>query len=172
MSTKPLEIADLDQIALLGCDNPNCDHQHEEGHPIFLKNVCHPETDGLIVTYAYGSGILTMVCPKCKDIVGEIRVHGSLPKPVKTPTGPSVTVEEFLGLVRSLSNSMWVRHWLHWNYPHRDHVHMAINAHDEHANEEIAALNLRQVPTEERFGHLFYVFQRINEDGSPYVSQL
>lgn len=54
----------------LGCAVPNCGHDHSV---LYLCSKCHLET-GLDVKYTKATGVLTIECTKCGELVTEIQV--------------------------------------------------------------------------------------------------
>jgi len=89
------------------------------------------------------------------------------------PTSPvHITASSLQNYARRLSNSSWCRHWLHWNYPCRSPVEMAINCHDENGRERVPDFDRIGIPTEVKGNHIYYLFTRVNDDGSLYESTL
>lgn len=84
-----------------------------------------------------------------------------------------MTLDELLRIVRVLSNSCFVRWWAHWNYPQKEPHQIAfcaINGKGE--PESIYEGDLRGYNKVELAGLTYYVFNRLNGDGTPYRSEL
>ena len=83
-----------------------------------------------------------------------------------------MTLEEMLRMVRILSNSCFVRWWAHWNNKNEP-WEIAFCAIEENGKEAFIDLGRARdlVWDIETFcGKKVYVFQRLNDDGSPYFS--
>jgi hypothetical protein len=49
---------------------------------------------------------------------------------------------------------------------------MAINCHDENGRERVPDFDRIGIPTEVKGNHIYYLFTRVNDDGSLYESTL
>lgn len=80
---------------------------------------------------------------------------------------------ELFRRVRILSNSCYVRHWLHYNYPSKKPWLMAIAARDEQGPVEVPDLE-RDGFTKQREadGIILYTIERTGEDGEPFDTEL
>lgn len=91
-----------------------------------------------------------------------------------------------LNIVLSLSNQLWVRYWSHWNYPNNP-TKMAIQCLESREDSKTGThvwkpVRVKDLEREQYDCELFsdgnpdcqwiYVFDRTNEDGTPYVSKL
>lgn len=71
MSTpKAQAIPELEHAIEHGCSTPGCSHGHTE---LFLTQRCHPRA-GVDVKYTKGSGVLTITCHHCRQLVATIAV--------------------------------------------------------------------------------------------------
>lgn len=80
-----------------------------------------------------------------------------------------MTVEELSRIVRQASNTLWVRYWLHWNYP-KYPSEIALSAID--MNGEGKEWYEHDLPEgfrkETHENKVYYIWPRTNEDGSLY----
>lgn len=85
-----------------------------------------------------------------------------------------MTLEELLRIVRRLSNSAWVRYWVHYNWPDNPSI-MAIQLLDVSGSkshwapvpcDDLLKLKFTVTP------NLIYTIQRLDEKGEPYHSLL
>lgn len=82
-----------------------------------------------------------------------------------------MTESEFTRTATMLSNSCWVRHWMHWNYPQSAPWEMAISCrHSDGSDCEAPELVTRGFRAVEQDGHRFYVVSRTELEGSPFRS--
>lgn len=92
-----------------------------------------------------------------------------------------MTADELQAIVIRLSNSCWVRYWLHWNYP-QNPVQMALHAVEFKGD---GTYNMQCVPMIKelkkyvimnkfplRSPDILYIIPRTNEDGTIYESKL
>ncbi len=81
-----------------------------------------------------------------------------------------MSIEEMLQIVRILSNSCWVRWWVHWNYPQETPWKIAFCPIDDTGRPiGIDETRLSDYEKISRHGLIYYVFIRKNEDGSPFL---
>lgn len=88
-----------------------------------------------------------------------------------------MTLDELLELVRMLSNKYWVRWWAHYNYPSNDPYKIGLSLMKYDGNpvnpDEFAAIDIGVEPQVIEFeAYTCYLFERFNEDGSPYKSSV
>lgn len=86
-----------------------------------------------------------------------------------------MTAPQLQTLAMLLSRSLWVRHWLHWNYPCRDPWLMAISVHDADGCHPFERSGIADELTKAGFvmedqgkGDAVFVIRRTNENGTPY----
>ncbi len=68
---KALTLADMERIAADACGHPGCKGDHD--HTRFLHPKCHMSA-GTWASYTAGTGVLKIVCKKCRRVVCEIVV--------------------------------------------------------------------------------------------------
>lgn len=75
--TKPVPLTKdiLDQMAMQGCQHPDCKGHHEDhAAEVSFNPSCHPHGGAVIVYYVAGSGKLRLECFVCENLVCEIAV--------------------------------------------------------------------------------------------------
>ena len=70
---RPIIQSDLDKAALKGCSNPNCKKTHEDG-VVFLRCSNCLDEESLEISYQLLSGILTVGCQNCEEVIAFIKV--------------------------------------------------------------------------------------------------
>lgn len=83
-----------------------------------------------------------------------------------------MTIEKLQGLVRVISNSLYVRWWAHWNHPQEKPWEMAISAIDASGKQVELPDLLKDGFHEKTMGlrrrHIYYIIERTNENGTPF----
>lgn len=84
-----------------------------------------------------------------------------------------MTLEKLRHLVIILSNQLWVRYWIHWNYPARP-TKMAISCIDmagvgHNVYESDLPPNWTKELHEDK---VYYIWDRLDEDGEPWEMRL
>ena len=69
--TAPMAIDQLEAMVEHGCSSPECQHKNHDH--VIIAQTCHPMA-GVDVHYMKGSGVLTLRCRECNDIMVEIAV--------------------------------------------------------------------------------------------------
>lgn len=87
-------------------------------------------------------------------------------------TRAKLTIDKLQSHARMLSNSCFTRYWAHYNWP-QNPVQMAIAIKDDDGNtascHDLERANYEKQTTN---GNIIYICDRINSDGTPYVSKL
>ena len=86
-----------------------------------------------------------------------------------------MTAAELKNIADVLGNSCWCRHWLHWNYPVQQPRQMALNCREADGSEHrIYTGDMLQAGFRKEVvkGATYWVIERTNEDGSPYIAEL
>lgn len=83
-----------------------------------------------------------------------------------------MTLEELRRLVTILSNQLWVRYWVHWNYPAKP-VEMAISAIDMTGKgHSVYEHDLPPGWTKRLYENkVYYIWQRLDENGQPWENR-
>jgi hypothetical protein len=68
---KPLVKAQLDKAAARGCSVPGCTCNDGQ---VFMRSMCHGDYRGVDVSYLKDSGILTISCRVCEQLIAKIKV--------------------------------------------------------------------------------------------------
>ena len=84
-----------------------------------------------------------------------------------------MTANELQNIVRRLANNCWTRYWLMWQTNLGQPAKMAISCIDESGKPEpVNGIEERGFKRVDRRGYIFYVIDRTNDDGTPYISNL
>lgn len=93
--------------------------------------------------------------------------------PLNLPPRTRLTIFQLQALARVASNNCWVRWWAHWNHP-ANPAQMAISLMGEEGR-TMECRDLEQRGFEKSVnsrGFVIYVGDRVEEDGTPYISRL
>lgn len=69
--------------------------------------------------------------------------------------------------VRLLANKIWIRYWIHYNYPIQDPWIMAIQARDDNGKPQELP-DLKEYKPKQKYKKFMYEIPRTNEDGTPF----
>ena len=73
---RPLIQSDLDEAAIRGCQNPNC--QHKENHVdnvVFFRCPNCLDQEDLELSYKLLTGVLVVGCQTCNEVIAFIKVE-------------------------------------------------------------------------------------------------
>lgn len=84
-----------------------------------------------------------------------------------------MTLQQLQRLVAMLSNQLWVRHWIHWNYP-ANPPKMALSCVDVTGKGIIVyEYDLPAGWTrEEHDNKVYYIWDRVDEQGNPWETRV
>ena len=86
-----------------------------------------------------------------------------------------MTASQLQNIANRLGNCCWCRHWLHWNYPQQAPRLMALNCREADGSEaRIYGGDLERAGFRKEVvnGATYWVIERTNEDGTPFVAEL
>ena len=55
---------DVERAVSQGCARPGCDHADHD--KLYMHSSCHPDSDGVDVSYTLGDNCITIICRVCK----------------------------------------------------------------------------------------------------------
>ena len=60
---KDMYLDDIEQVVSQGCTSPECNH--EDHGKLYMHSGCHPDSDGVDVSYTLGDDCITVTCIVC-----------------------------------------------------------------------------------------------------------